>query len=99
MGVTWIGETRAAIRLPSLGQTSTTVRRLMQHFDAAAERWGIEVHGLYPRDPYVKGALPEPLPRLRGSAGISICEDGKAGEVGFVGRSERRKCSGRVAAG
>jgi hypothetical protein len=35
-------------------------------FDAAAERWGIEVRGLYPRDPYVKGDLPEPLPRLHG---------------------------------
>jgi hypothetical protein len=110
--VTWIGETRAAIRLPSLGQTSTTVRRLMQHidaaagglvdwseFDAAAERWGIEVRGLYPRDPYIKGDLPGPLPRLNGRAGTSICEDGNPGEVGFVGRSEGRKCSCRVAAG
>jgi hypothetical protein len=68
-------------------------------FDAEAERWGIEieVRGLYPRDPYVKGDLPEPLPRLHGRAGISICEDGKAGEVGFVRRPEGRKCSGRVA--
>src|SRR5919112_5159463 len=59
-------------------------------FDAEAERWGIEVRGLYPRDPYAKGDLPEPLPRLHGTAGTSICEDGKTGEVGFVGRSEVR---------
>ena len=26
-------------------------------FDAEAERWGIEVRGLYPRDPYAKGDL------------------------------------------
>jgi hypothetical protein len=68
-------------------------------FDAEAERWGIEVRGLYPRDPYAKGDLPEPLPRLHGTAGTSICEDGKTGEVGFVGRSEGRKCSSRVTAG
>ena len=90
----------------------SVLRYLLGHFDAAAEgfadwselgaeaeRWGIEVRGLYPRDPYVKGDLPEPLPRLHGRAGISICEDGKTGEVGFVGRSEGRKCSCRVAAG
>ena len=65
-------------------------------FDAVAERWGIEVRGLYPRDPYAKGDLPEPLPRLHGTAGTSICEDGKTGEVGFVGRSEGRKCSSRL---
>jgi len=65
-------------------------------FDAETERWGIEVRGLYPRDPYAKGDLPEPLPRLHGRAGTSICEDGKTREVGFVGRSEGRKCSSRL---
>jgi hypothetical protein len=63
IGVIWTGDTRAAIRLPSLGQTSTTVRRLMQHIDAAAgglvywsefdteaERLSIEVRGLSHED-------------------------------------------------
>jgi hypothetical protein len=65
-------------------------------FDAEAERLSIEVRGLFPRDPYAKGDLPEPLPRLHGTAGTSICEDGKTGEVGFFGRSEGRKCSSRL---
>lgn len=54
--MTWTGETRAAIRPPSLGQTSTTARCLLglldaaaagladySEFDAEAERLSIEV--------------------------------------------------------